>query len=96
MGRGFTVVVCRACEDPPCLKACPTDALRLRKGGGVLLDPDRCLGCGRCREACLIKAVFWTEELNKPLICIHCGTCSKFCPYGVLKLMEKEVSYAPR
>jgi len=96
MERGFTVVVCRACEDPPCLKACPTDALRPRKGGGVLLDPDKCLGCGHCREACLIKAIFWADEINKPMICIHCGACSKFCPHGVLKLEEKEVNYAPR
>ena len=96
MERGFTVVVCRACEDPPCLKVCPTDALRPRKGGGVLLDADKCLGCGHCREACLIKAIFWAEEINKPMICIHCGTCSKFCPHGVLRLEEKEINYAPR
>jgi len=27
MERGFTVVVCRACNDPPCAKVCPTGAL---------------------------------------------------------------------
>ena len=44
MERGFIVVVCRACDDPPCLKVCPTDALKPKKGGGVLLDA--CLKTG--------------------------------------------------
>jgi carbon-monoxide dehydrogenase iron sulfur subunit len=30
MERGFTVVVCRACGDPPCAEVCPTGALILR------------------------------------------------------------------
>jgi len=84
MERGFTVVVCRACDDPPCAKVCPTNALKLRKGGGVRLDSSECIGCGKCRDACLIGAVFWDEEINKPMICTHCGYCVKFCPHGVL------------
>jgi ferredoxin len=24
------------------------------------------------------------------MICIHCGYCAKFCPYGVLKRTRKE------
>ncbi|MEM1898484.1 MAG: hypothetical protein QXD36_05280, partial [Sulfolobales archaeon] len=35
--RGFTLVVCRACRDPPCARVCPTKALKLREGGGVIL-----------------------------------------------------------
>jgi len=89
MGRGFGVVVCRACEDPPCAKVCPTDALRLRKGGGVLLDSSKCIGCGNCKEACIIGAVF-QDTKNKPMICVHCGYCAKYCPYGVIKLMESQ------
>jgi carbon-monoxide dehydrogenase iron sulfur subunit len=86
--KGFTVVVCRACEDPPCVKTCPTDALRKRVGGGVLLDPSKCIGCGRCIDACVIGAVFWDEEKNKPIICVHCGYCTRYCPYNVIGLEE--------
>ncbi|MGA1863972.1 MAG: hypothetical protein ACMUHX_02805 [bacterium] len=32
MERGFMVIVCRACNDPPCAKVCPVDALSLRDG----------------------------------------------------------------
>jgi len=84
MSRGFTVVVCRACSDPPCAKVCPTGALKLRPGGGVVLDAPRCIGCGNCRRECTIRAVFWDDDRDKPLICIHCGYCVTYCPYQVL------------
>jgi len=89
MERGFKVIVCRACPDPPCAKVCPTGALTPRKGGGVDLDLPKCIGCGHCRDACMIGAVSWDDESNKPMICVHCGYCVSFCPHGVLG-MEKE------
>ena len=87
--RGFTVIVCRACEDPPCARVCPTQALIPREGGGVILNPSKCIGCGMCKEACVIGAVFWDEENNKPIICLHCGYCADFCPHGVIGLEVK-------
>jgi len=88
--RGFVVIVCRACEDPPCARVCPTDALRLRVGGGVVLRKEKCIGCGNCVNACVVGAIFWDDESNKPVICIHCGYCASFCPYGVIKLERQE------
>ena len=79
-----------ACDDPPCARVCPVEALSLRDAGGVLLDEDRCIGCGHCREACMIGAVFWDAEINKPMICMHCGICAKYCPHGVLVLEKRE------
>ena len=84
--RGFTVVVCRACDDPPCAKVCPVDALKIRKAGGVILDASRCIGCQFCREACIYSAIFWNEEQNKPVICVYCGYCADYCPYDVIAL----------
>lgn len=86
MERGFVAVVCRACADPPCAAVCPNDALSLRQGGGVLLMPEKCTGCGHCRDACPMGAVFWDEEAQKPMICVHCGFCAKHCPHEVLSM----------
>jgi anaerobic carbon-monoxide dehydrogenase iron sulfur subunit len=90
--RGFTIIVCRACEDPPCAKVCPTGALSLRQGGGVRLTPEKCIGCNHCRQACLIGAIFWNQDSNKPVICLHCGYCADYCPHNILKLEEKETA----
>ena len=92
MERGFVVIVCRACVEPPCAKVCPTGALKARKGGGVLLDASKCIGCEHCRDACILGAVFWDDEINKPMICVHCGYCVQFCPHGVLKLDKRGVA----
>ena len=85
---GFRVITCYACEDPPCAKVCPTDALKLRKGGGVILKKDKCISCGNCKDACIIGAVRWDAETNKPSICVHCGYCVDFCPHGVLEMKK--------
>ncbi|MEM4489023.1 MAG: 4Fe-4S binding protein [Desulfurococcaceae archaeon] len=60
--RGFTIIVCRACKDPPCTRVCPVGALRIRSGGGVFLEISKCIGCGFCKEACDIGAVQWDYE----------------------------------
>ncbi|MCD6312239.1 MAG: 4Fe-4S binding protein [Thaumarchaeota archaeon] len=89
--RGFTVVVCRACSDPPCARACPEDALIPRPGGGIFLKSERCVGCGHCVEACDIGAIRIDEELQKPIVCVYCGYCAQFCPHKVIALEEVEM-----
>ena len=84
--HGFVVVVCRACEDPPCIKVCPTNALTLRDGGGVNLDTKKCIGCQNCIRACPFGAIFWDDSARKPVVCVYCGYCEGFCPYNVIKL----------
>ncbi len=93
--KGFVVVVCRACQDPPCARVCPTDALKVREengsgGYGVRLKADLCIGCRNCVEACPFGAVFWNQHENKPQICVYCGYCEPYCPYGVIVMEEME------
>lgn len=86
--KGFTVVVCRACSDPPCARVCPTDALTTREGGGVKLHPELCIACGNCVKACPFGAIFWNDQGDKPVVCVYCGYCASFCPVDVLALEE--------
>ena len=88
MTSRFLAIVCLACDDPACMEACPSGALVKRKGGGVLLHPDKCIGCRRCESACIMQSVFWDDEENKPIICRHCGSCARFCPHKCLNMEE--------
>jgi len=83
----FTIIVCRACPDPPCAKVCPTKALVPREGGGVILNKEKCVKCGACAQACIIRAISFDKE-GYPVICIHCGYCVQYCPHGILSLVE--------
>jgi Fe-S-cluster-containing dehydrogenase component len=83
----FRVVVCRGCQDPPCVRACPSGALIKRPDGGVTFKKELCTGCGKCEKACLIGAISPGKE-GKPIKCMHCGACVAFCPHGVLEMEE--------
>jgi molybdopterin-containing oxidoreductase family iron-sulfur binding subunit len=48
----FLPMPCMHCEDPACLKVCPTGATYQGEDGIVLIDEEKCLGCRACIVAC--------------------------------------------
>lgn len=90
----YVSIVCHACIDPPCAKACPENALAKRKGGGVLVDRDLCDGCQNCIAACIVGAIHLDGD-RKAIVCRHCGLCTKFCPTNVLEMVEVNDSGEP-
>lgn len=51
--RHFIPKLCNHCENPPCVKACPVSGATYKRNDGVVLvDYDKCTGCGYCVAVC--------------------------------------------
>jgi Fe-S-cluster-containing dehydrogenase component len=95
-------LVCRRCEEPHCINACPVEALEQQKDKNKLLIRHnmRCISCKSCSHACPYGTIY---PENVPLLIHNCDfcldrrgqknepLCIKSCPYGALSLKEGDV-----
>ena len=75
-------LTCRLCEDPPCVGACPQDALKKSEENG----------CGWCIEACEFGAIAIDPEKKVVTICDLCEgepKCVEWCPENALEFTTK-------
>ena len=92
-------LTCRLCEDAPCVAACPRDALeQSEEAGVVLIDEDKCNGCGWCIEACDFGAVTLHPETRVVMMCDLCAhrsdknpQCVEWCPEEALDFVTADV-----
>jgi len=59
-GHFYMGVQCFQCDNPPCVKACPTKATWKEPDGIVVVDYDWCIGCRYCMAAC----PYWGRRFN--------------------------------
>ncbi len=87
----FEPHLCRLCDSPDCVAACPTEALRQDSRTKIVhVDKDLCNGCRACIDACPYGSAHWNYAEELPFVCDRCGgnpICAKFCVTGCIKLM---------
>lgn len=88
-------VTCRLCEDAPCVAACPRDALEQSEETGIILvDEEKCNGCGWCIEACDYGAITLHPEKRVVVVCDLCDgkpKCVEWCPEEALDFVTRDI-----
>ena len=74
------ILVCRKCEEAPCVKACPNEALEKQSDGSLKRYSMRCTGCKTCTLACPFGATYPEVVPYLTSQCEHCLEGGKFYP----------------
>jgi Fe-S-cluster-containing dehydrogenase component len=91
----FMPILCNHCNNPPCVRVCPTTATwKDEKTGIVRMNNQRCIGCKTCMTACPYNARYFSEEIRSVDKCDFCWesrlskgidtpACVEACPADV-------------
>ena len=90
------VSTCKQCNDAPCIHSCPVEAISRMddEKKAIVIDFDKCVGCGLCVEVCPFGAMLFDKEKKKPFKCELCGerepACASICPTGAITFIEQD------
>lgn len=93
--------ICKQCDGPECVAACPTGALHIdEQTGARVIDRDVCIGCQTCLNACpaVLSNIHYNAELNQCVKCDLCGgdpQCVAYCPAHALSASWVEAEEDP-
>lgn len=60
----FLPLICMHCDEPECEKVCPTGATKKREDGIVVIDSNKCMGCGCCILACPYASGSFLDKIH--------------------------------
>ncbi len=92
-------VICRQCDDAPCVAACPVEAMYRDEQGIVHRRRFLCIGCTSCAFACPFGVIDRNLSFHTVGKCDLCmdrvpeglqPRCVASCPTGALKFAEYE------
>lgn len=90
---------CFHCEDPACMKACSSNGITKTDAGFVVIDQDKCIGCGQCEQFCPFGIPKVDKIANKSYKCSGCAdrvennlnpACVSTCQTGALEFGDKD------
>ena len=97
---------CFHCEDPWCVRACPTSAMKKREKDGIVhVESSLCIGCKSCIAACPWGTPQWNPATHKVVKCDYCmdrvdaglkPACVTKCVTGCLSFGEADELPDPR
>jgi anaerobic carbon-monoxide dehydrogenase iron sulfur subunit len=94
----FKVTICRQCDSPECVAACPAEALGRDNGSGLVrLDTSLCVGCEACVSACPYGAMGFDAQKNVAFKCDRCDgapECAALCPTAAVQYLPLEATPA--
>lgn len=90
---------CMHCTEAACIMVCPKQAIYRTKEGAVVIDQDKCIGCGYCVTNCPFGVPRVDPTLHKASKCLLCAdriaaglvpACAKACPPQAIQYGERE------
>jgi len=87
----FQINLCRHCDEPPCVDACPEEAIRKRDDGLVIMDYDLCTGCQACIDECPYDAIAFDDDKD---IAQKCNLCHHRVDHGLIPACADNVCLA--
>ena len=91
---------CMHCQDPGCLKACPSPGAIVQYANGIVdFHEEACIGCGYCITGCPFNVPRISKKDHKAYKCTLCSdrvsvglepACIKSCPTGALVFGTKD------